>query len=73
MNEELEGAEPVFIPTENQKSEDEGYLMLYVYDKESNKSDLVIFDAQSIKSGPRATVKLPQRVPFGFHGSWVPA
>ena len=73
LSEELEGAEPIFIPAENQKSEDEGYLMLYVYDKESNKSDLVIFDAQSIKSGPRATVKLPQRVPFGFHGSWVPA
>jgi carotenoid cleavage dioxygenase len=73
LSEEMEGAEPVFIPAENQKSEDEGYLLLYVYNKETNKSDLVIFDAQSIKSGPRATVKLPQRVPFGFHGSWVPA
>jgi len=73
LSEELEGAEPIFIPAENQKSEDEGYLMLYVFNKESNKSDLVIFDAQSIQSGPRATVKLPQRVPFGFHGSWVPA
>ena len=73
LSEEMEGAEPVFIPAENQKSEDEGYLLLYVYNKETNKSDLVIFDAQSIQSGPRATVKLPQRVPFGFHGSWVPA
>jgi len=73
LSEEMEGAEPVFIPTENQKSEDEGYLLFYAYNKESNKSDLVIFDAQSIKSGPRAAVKLPQRVPFGFHGSWVPA
>ena len=73
LSEEMEGAEPVFIPAENQRSEDEGYLVLYVYNKESNKSDLVIFDAQSIQSGPRSTVKLPQRVPFGFHGSWVPA
>ena len=71
LSEEMEGAEPVFIPAENQKSEDEGYLLLYVYNKETNKSDLVIFDAQSIQSGPRSTVKLPQRVPFGFHGSWA--
>ena len=67
------GAEPVFIPSENQKSEDEGYLMTYIYDKASNKSDLVVFNAQNIKSGPIAQIKLPQRVPFGFHGSWVPA
>ena len=68
-----EGAEPVFIPSENQKREDEGYLMTYVYDKVSDKSNLVIFNAQNIKSGPIAQIKLPQRVPFGFHGSWVPA
>ena len=68
-----EGAESVFIPSENQKSEDEGYLMTYIYDKASDKSNLVIFNAQNIKSGPIAQIKLPQRVPAGFHGSWVPA
>lgn len=67
------GAESVFIPSENQKYEDEGYLMAYVYDKASDKSDLVIFNARNIKSGPIAQIKLPQRVPFGFHGTWVPA
>lgn len=73
LGEGKEGAEPVFIPSENQKSEDEGYLMTYIYDKASDKSNLVIFNAQNIKSGPIAQIKLPQRVPFGFHGSWVPA
>ena len=72
LGEGKRGAEPVFIPSENQKYEDEGYLMAYVYDKASDKSDLVIFNAQNIKSGPIAQIKLPQRVPFGFHGSWVP-
>ena len=72
LGEGKEGAEPVFIPSENQKSEDEGYLMTYIYDKASDKSNLVIFNAQNIKSGPIAQIKLPQRVPFGFHGSWVP-
>jgi carotenoid cleavage dioxygenase len=73
LGEGKEGAESVFIPSENQKNEDDGYLMTYVYDKASDKSNLVIFHAQNIKSGPIAQIKLPQRVPFGFHGSWVPA
>ena len=64
-------AEPVFIPTENQESEDEGYLVTYVYDKTVDKSELVIFNAQDLKSGPIAKIGLPQRVPFGFHGSWI--
>ena len=67
------GAEPVFIPSENQTSEDEGYLMTYVYDRATDKSNLMIFNAQDINSGQIAQIKLPQRVPFGFHGSWVPA
>jgi len=34
-------------------------------------SDLVILDASDFTASPVATVALPQRVPFGFHGSWV--
>jgi carotenoid cleavage dioxygenase len=49
----------------------EGYLMTYVYDKTVDKSDLVIFNAQDLKSGAIAKIELPQRVPFGFHGSWI--
>jgi carotenoid cleavage dioxygenase len=32
-----------------------------------------ILDATDIGAGPVATVHLPRRVPFGFHGSWLPA
>ncbi|MBJ7507948.1 MAG: carotenoid oxygenase family protein, partial [Ilumatobacteraceae bacterium] len=32
----------------------------------------VIFDAKTMSDEPIATVQLP-RIPFGFHGSWVPA
>jgi carotenoid cleavage dioxygenase-like enzyme len=36
-------------------------------------SDLVVLDAVRLEAGPVAEVRLPQRVPFGFHGTWVPA
>ena len=65
------GAEPVFVPAEGAQSEDEGYLLSLVYNQETDKSDLIILNAKDPKSGPLATVHLPQRVPFGFHGEWV--
>jgi carotenoid cleavage dioxygenase len=67
------GAEPVFVPAEKAESEDHGYLLSYVFDRSRNKSSLEIFNAQDLRSGPVAEIRLPQRIPFGFHGSWVPA
>ncbi len=60
------------MPAEGATSEDDGYLMTYVYDAASDTSSMAIFDARSMSSDPVASVHLP-RVPFGFHGSWVPA
>jgi carotenoid cleavage dioxygenase len=51
--------------------EDDGWLIGYVYDAATDRSDLVILDAHDFAAPPVATVHLPVRVPFGFHGSWV--
>ena len=64
--------EVVFAPAENAKTEDDGYLMTYIYDQHKDASEFVIVDAKSMSSDFIATVQLP-RIPFGFHGSWVPA
>lgn len=50
--------------------EDDGYLLSIVYDAARNGSDFVVLDAKDIAKGPIASVALPQRVPFGFHGAW---
>ena len=51
--------------------EGEGWLMAYVYDASTDRSDLVVLDAADVAAGPVATVGLPARVPFGFHATWV--
>jgi carotenoid cleavage dioxygenase len=63
--------EGVFVPAGDDAGEDSGYVLAYVYDAGRDGSDLVILDASDFAAAPVATVALPQRVPFGFHGSWV--
>ncbi|MDE0062660.1 MAG: carotenoid oxygenase family protein [Gammaproteobacteria bacterium] len=64
--------EAVFVPSENPESEDDGYLMTYVYDATSDSSRFVIMDAGTMDDEPVASVELP-RIPNGFHGNWIPA
>jgi len=64
--------EPVFALGSTQQSEDGGYLMLFVYDAISEQSEFVILDAKNFGDLPLARIKMPRRVPSGFHGSWMP-
>jgi carotenoid cleavage dioxygenase-like enzyme len=64
--------EPVFVRAVDGRGEDEGWVLSVVYDATTDTSDLVILDATSFAGPPVATVHLPARVPFGFHGSWLP-
>ncbi|WP_067701544.1 carotenoid oxygenase family protein [Nocardia jejuensis] len=49
----------------------DGYLMTYVYDAEDDRSDLVVLDAGDPAAPPLASIHLPSRVPYGFHGNWL--
>lgn len=72
LGEGREGSEAVFVRDPAGSSEDDGWLLAYVYDKPSGKSELLILDASSMSEEPVARILLPVRVPMGFHGSWVP-
>jgi len=60
--------EAVFVPAER----GEGWLLTYVHNAATDRSDLVVLDAGNVAAAPVATVHLPQRVPAGFHGNWLP-
>jgi carotenoid cleavage dioxygenase len=65
--------EVVFVPRTETSAEDDGWLMGYRYDREADTSDLVLLSAQDVSGDPVAVVHLPRRVPYGFHGNWMPS
>lgn len=65
------GGEPVFVPAADAGSEDEGYLLSYVYDQKNRTSELVVVDAGTMDDEPVARIHIPARIPAGFHGSWI--
>ncbi len=64
--------EAVFVPRSDDAAEDDGWLLALVYSGESDSSALHILEASDLTGEPQAIVELPQRVPVGFHGNWVP-
>jgi carotenoid cleavage dioxygenase len=62
-------SEFVFEPSNPSAEEDDGVLIGYVYDGDADRSDLVMLDASTLETV--ASVHLPVRVPYGFHGNWV--
>jgi len=65
--------EPVFVPKSADADEGDGYLLVLVGRRDQNRHDLVILDALDLGAGPVATVKIPFRLRYGFHGTWVPS
>jgi len=67
-----QGSEPVFVKDPDGTSEDDGWVLSYVYQPGDNKSEIVIVDSRAFEKEPVARIHLPVRVPAGFHGNWVP-
>ena len=65
------GGEPVFAPKPGSTKEDQGWILSLVHDRNTRKSKLVIVDAEAFDQEPVAEVMIPQRVPYGAHGSWI--
>ncbi|GAB2215058.1 hypothetical protein Droror1_Dr00019432 [Drosera rotundifolia] len=71
------GGEPCFVPARDQNGtepngrEDEGWVLEFVRDELRERSELVILRASDMKQV--ACVRIPTRVPYGFHGTFVRA
>ena len=72
LGEGVRGGEPVFAADPESNGEDEGWIITIVHSETTGSSKMIIVDAQDFESEPIATIHLPQRVPYGAHGSWIP-
>jgi carotenoid cleavage dioxygenase len=64
--------EPLFIPGDPaDTADDAGWLLSFVHDDAIDETVLAVLDATAVGSGPVAEVVMPQRVPYGFHATWV--
>ncbi len=50
----------------------DGWYVAFATDHDATRSWFVIWDAASFPSEPVARVRMPQRVPNGLHGNWMP-
>ncbi|KAG0605587.1 hypothetical protein M758_9G071000 [Ceratodon purpureus] len=67
------GGEAIFVPRNSGMDgpEDDGYLISFVHDEINETSEVIIIDAKTMDPEPVAVVKLPRRVPHGFHAHFV--
>ncbi|GLQ19454.1 carotenoid oxygenase family protein [Algimonas porphyrae] len=65
------GCEPAFAPRLDGSGEDDGYVISFVSDAVEGRSEALILDARNFSDEPLARIQLPQRVPQGFHATWV--
>ncbi|KAI3468519.1 hypothetical protein Pfo_025182 [Paulownia fortunei] len=68
------GSEPIFVarePNNPAAEEDDGYLLSYVNNENTQESQFLVMDARSPTLEIVAAVKLPRRVPHGFHAIFV--
>lgn len=66
------GSEPAFAPRDGGVDEDDGYVVTFVADIGTGASEALVIDARNFSAPPVARIRLPQRVPAGFHGTWAP-
>jgi carotenoid cleavage dioxygenase len=66
-------SEPVFVAREGTRGEDDGYLLSVWWNRATGLSEMLVHNAADLRRTPLARVKLPARIPFGFHGNWAGA
>jgi all-trans-8'-apo-beta-carotenal 15,15'-oxygenase len=64
--------EPMFAPKQGSSTaEDDGYILSTIFNGKTEQSELAIFQANSIASGPVARIPLGMAIPHGLHGCFT--
>jgi carotenoid cleavage dioxygenase-like enzyme len=58
-------SEPIYAP-----DGDRGWILTVVYDSQSDTSEVWVYDSDRLDDEPVCRLRLPEIIPFGFHGTW---
>nr|GMD48900.1 carotenoid 9,10(9',10')-cleavage dioxygenase 1-like [Ipomoea batatas] len=61
----------IFVAKTGGNEEDDGWIVTFVHDENTNKSQVYMIDAKHFSNEPTATITLHCRVPYGFHGAFI--
>jgi all-trans-8'-apo-beta-carotenal 15,15'-oxygenase len=64
--------EPLFVPTRQDGAEDEGMVLVMVFNTSDHRTDVVGLDARDLAARPLFTARLKHHVPYPLHGCFVP-
>ena len=64
-------SEPIMVPRPGSAKEDDGWVLVPVWNGVRQATDLVILRADDLQE--QAVLELPLAIPHGLHGSWVPS
>ena len=64
-------SEPVMVPRLGANAEDDGWVLVLVWNGARCATDLMILNAADMTE--QAVLELPLAIPYGLHGSWAPA
>ncbi|KAK1313602.1 Carotenoid 9,10(9',10')-cleavage dioxygenase 1 [Acorus calamus] len=60
-----------FVARNGGLEEDDGWLVTFVHNEETNVSQVHIIDTKKFDGEAIVKITLPQRVPYGFHGTFI--
>ena len=61
-------SEPILVSDSDNSQQ--GWLLTVVYDGDTDKSEVRIYQSNSLAEDPVCCIALPQVIPPGFHGTW---
>ena len=63
--------EPLFVPRSPEGAEDDGVVIVFVYDSATGRTSIVGLEAADIAGRPLFTARLAHHVPYPLHGTFV--
>ncbi|KAJ1409844.1 Carotenoid oxygenase [Sesbania bispinosa] len=61
-----------FVPKEGGLEEDDGWIITFLHNEDSGISQVHIIDTKNFSGEAVAKITMPCRVPYGFHGAFMP-